>query len=110
MHQNVRFGYGLVEKNVMFLRFNPRSTAVSADEVLKRQNFGIAAKLARAWRTDLTTIQAISAAWKDESNGTAKGVAKKGYTLRGWIFAVAYAVVGDGGSATSQWPGYVPAV
>ena len=32
---NKRFGYGIETKNVMFLRFNPRSTPVTADE---RQN------------------------------------------------------------------------
>lgn len=110
VRQDARFGIGLVQKNFMFLRFNPRSSAVSSDETLARLAFGTASKLAKAWKANLTTMQAITTAWKADDNGTASGVAKKGYTFFGWIFAVAYQVVQGGGSASSEWPGYVPAV
>ena len=104
---NKRFGYGVEQKNFMFLRFNPRSTAVTSDERVLRNNFGTAAKLKNVWRKDLAIIATLITAWNDPSNGSAKGVHKSGYTFDGWLFAVAYAVVADGGSATSPWPGYV---
>lgn len=107
VRNNSRFGYGAEQKNYMFLRFNPRSTAVTQEENLLRTQFGTASKLARAWKKDLSIVVTLMNAWSDPTNGSAKGVHKLGYTFPGWIFAVAYAVVQDGGSATSQWPGYV---
>lgn len=104
-----RFGYGIAKKNYMFLRFNPRSTAVTAEERQQRTNFGVAAKLRAAWNQDLAVVTQMLSAWQNPTNGTASGVAKLGYTFKGWLFAVAYAVVNDGGSETSPWPGYVPA-
>lgn len=106
---NKRFGYGIETKNVMFLRFNPRSTPVTADERQIRTYFGTAAALRKAWKGNLQTVALLVDAWADPTNGSAKGVHKLGYTFNGWLFAVAYAVVADGGSAASQWPGYVAA-
>lgn len=105
----VRFGVGLVQKNVMFLRFNPRSTAVSADETAARQAFSSASKAAAAWAKDLSQIARITTAWKDASNGTAHGVAKAGYTFRGWLFAVAFSYAIEGDTIPAQFPEYVPA-
>lgn len=107
VRQNSRFGYGLEQKNYMFLRFNPRSTAVSSDERQLRTQFATAVALRKAWKGNLQTVAQLVAAWGDQTNGSAKGVHKLGYTFNGWLFAVAYAVVGDGGSAASEWPGYV---
>lgn len=109
VRNNKRFGYGLEQKNYMFLRFNPRSTAVSGEERVLRNTFSTASKLANAWKKDLSIVATLITAWNDSSNGSAKGVHKLGYTFAGWLFAVAYAVVQDGGSATSPWPGYVAA-
>lgn len=103
---NSRFGYGLEQKNYMFLRFNPRSTPVTSEENLLRTQFSTASKLRNTWRKDLSIVATLFEAWSDPSNGSAKGVHKMGYTFMGWLFAVAYAVVSDGGSATSPWPGY----
>lgn len=109
VRNTTRFGVGLVQKNVMFLRFNPRTSAVSSDELLTRQAFGAASRGAAAWAKDLSQIASITAAWKDTSNGSANGVHKAGYTLRGWLFAVAfsYAILGE--SVPAQFPTYVPA-
>lgn len=104
-----RFGFGLEQKNVMFLRFNPRTSGASSDETIQRGNFSKASKLANSWAKNLAVIPTITAAWKDPSNGSSKGVYKQGYTLRGWMFAVAYAVILGGGSESSEWPGYEPA-
>lgn len=109
VRNNSRFGYGMEQKNYMFLRFNPRSTAVSSDERLLQTQFGTAAKLRNAWKKDLSIVATLVNAWADPTNGSAKGIHKLGYTFYGWLFAVAYAVVGDGGSESSPWPGYVAA-
>lgn len=109
VRNNPRFGYGLEQKNYMFLRFNPRSTPVTSDEHQLRTQFATAAKLRNAWKKDLSIVATLVQAWSDPSNGSAKGIHKLGYTFSGWLFAVAYAVVGDGGSASSPWPGYVAA-
>lgn len=107
VRHNSRFGYGSEQKNYMFLRFNPRSTPVTSDERLLQTQFGTAAKLRNAWKKNLSIVTTLIQAWSDPSNGTAKGIHKLGYTFNGWLFAVAYAVVGDGGSEASPWPGYV---
>lgn len=109
VRNNSRFGYGMEQKNYMFLRFNPRSTPVTSDERQHQTLFATAAKLRNAWKKNLSTVAVLVQAWSDPSNGTAKGIHKLGYTFNGWLFAVAYAVVGDGGSETSQWPGYIAA-
>lgn len=109
VRQNKRFGYGLEQKNYMFLRFNPRSTAVTSDERALRAQFTTAVALRKAWKGNLQTVALLVDAWADQTNGSAKGVHKLGYTFNGWLFAVAYAVVGDGGSASSPWPGYTAA-
>ena len=109
VRKNSRFGYGLENKNYMFLRFNPRSTAVTADERALRTQFSAAVALRKAWKGNLQTVALLVAAWQDQTNGSAKGIHKLGYTFNGWLFAVAYAVIADGGSASSEWPGYVAA-
>ena len=98
VRNNSRFGYGMEQKNYMFLRFNPR-----------RNNFGVAAKLRMNWKTSLQTVALLVEAWADPTNGSAKGVHKLGYTFNGWLFAVAVKVAADGGTASSPWPGYVAA-
>lgn len=109
VRQNSRFGYGNENKNYMFLRFNPRSTPVTSDERVLQTQFSTAAKLRKAWKRDLSVVATLLQAWSDPSNGSAKGIHKLGYTFNGWLFAVAYAVAGDGGSESSPWPGYVAA-
>ena len=109
VRRNSRFGYGLEEKNYMFLRFNPRTSAFDTGELEHQQNFGVAAKLRKAWKANLATAAAMASAWKDPSNGTANGIAKQGYTANGWFFAVALSVVQGGGDESSPWPTYVPA-
>lgn len=109
VRQNSRFGYGLENKNYMFLRFNPRSTPVTSSERLLQTQFATAVQLRKNWKANLATAALLVDAWADQTNGSAQGVSKLGYTFNGWLFAVAFAVVGDGGSASSQWPGYVPA-
>ena len=109
VRKNSRFGYGVDNKNYMFLRFNPRTSPVSSDERTQRNNFGVAAKLRKNWKASLQTAALLVEAWSDPTNGSAKGVHKLGYTFDGWLFAVAVKVAADGGTASSPWPGYVAA-
>lgn len=109
VRQNSRFGYGIEKKNYMFLRFNPRTSAASSDETLARQAFGLSSQAAVRWAKDLSQIATIVAAWKEPSNGSANGVHKNGYTLRGWLFAVAYSYAIEQETIPTQFPAYVPA-
>lgn len=108
VRKNPRFGYGLEKKNYMFLRFNPRSTAVTSDERAMQTTFATAAALRKTWLKSLQTVAEIKGDWDAIDNGSCSGVHKLGYTFRGWVFAVAYKVVEGGGTASSQWPDYVP--
>lgn len=109
VRQNSRFGYGIEKKNYMFLRFNPRSTSASSDEILARNAFGLASQGMWRWYKDLSQIATITAAWREESNGSANGVHKMGYTLKGWLFAVAYSYAIEQETIPAQFPTYVPA-
>ena len=98
-----------VKKNYMFLRFNPRTSTASADELALRLAFTRAAKLREYWKTTLVEGQKAVQAWNESSNGSASGVHKKGYTYLGWLFAVAYALVSEDPSTTQSFPTYTPA-
>lgn len=109
VRKNSRFGYGLEQKNYMFLRFNPRTSPTSSEERELRNTFTTASKLQAKWLKNLSTTAEILQDWQSVGDGSAQGVHKLGYTLRGWVFAVAYAVVQGGGTTESTWPDYVPA-
>ena len=106
---NVRFGFGVDKKDVFFLRFNPRTTAASASELARQQAFGDASKLRAAWMHTLATATQIRADWNEGSAGSCKGIYKTNYTFYGWVTAVAFAVILDGGTVSSPWPAYTPA-
>lgn len=101
-----------VKKNYMFLRFNPRTSGPSASEVQLRQFFTLASKASNIWYKTLASLPLILQDWKEPSNGTINGVAKKGYTLRGWLFAVAYSYCTEGTDIPQTYPHnqYAPAV
>lgn len=101
-----------VKINYMFLRFNPRSSGPSSAEIQQRQAFSSSVRAASAWLKDLAAIPNILTDWKEQSNGSIKGVAKRGYTMRGWLVAVAYAFLADGQEIPSAYPHnqYTPAV
>lgn len=99
---NLRSLSGAEKKNYLFIRFNQRSTPVSADEIALRSAFTLSVKLAKKWAQDIVHITAIRRAWL--SGETRKGVPAAGYTFRGWLTAVGYAVVADGGTIDSDFP------
>lgn len=86
-----RSGLGTVQKNVMFLRFNPVTAAITADQQAVRVGFTAASRRVSAWMNDLTQIPTILNAWKDDSVKKRGNVYKEGYTMRGWLFAIAMA-------------------
>jgi hypothetical protein len=90
----------------MFVRMNARTSPIGSNEQVLRNLFSQASKLRKAWKADLSTMTTILQDWKAEGNGSAKGVHKAGYTFGGWMFAVAYAVVLDGGTVDSPFPPY----
>lgn len=85
-----RYGLGAVQKNVMFLRMNPRKSAITADEQAARLNFAAAVAKRKAWKGSLQTVTAIRQDWDNPAVVSRGGVQKKGYTINGWVFAVAY--------------------
>lgn len=99
---NVLNDVGVVKKNYFFVRFNKRSSAVTADEQVHRQLFGNASKLAARWKNDLTSLA-------DQQNAYQNHLPRKGVTSYGmsgykFRFLVAMAVLEDGGTVDSAWP------
>ena len=101
-----RFNVADPKVNFMFVRMNARTSPTGANEQVLRNLFTQASKLRKAWKADLATMATVMEDWKDSSNGAAKGVRKAGYTFNGWMFAVAYAVILDGGTVASPFPAY----
>lgn len=85
-----RAGLGTVTKNVMFLRFNPRTSQITADEQSAQNAFKAAVAKRKLWLETLADAAAIASDMRNDSVVARGGVPKKGYTLRGWVFAVAY--------------------
>lgn len=93
---------GVVKSNYLFVRFNKRTTPVTADEQNVRQWFGKASKLAARWRQDLTSLADQLNAYKNHL--PRKGVTSYGMTAQQFRFKVAYEVIVDGGTVESPWP------
>lgn len=93
---------GYIEKNYMFVRFNKRGTAPTADEIAVRNYFSQASKLCAAWRNDVSSLADQKAAF--DNHLSRKGVVSYGMTAYQFRFKVAYAVIMDGGTPSSPWP------
>ena len=97
-----RNGLGYVSTNYLFVRFNKRGTAVSADEIAARGTFGNASKLATRWKKDMATVSTSLDVYN--AKGSRKGCSSIGQSYAGWMFQVAYAVIADGGTTASEFP------
>lgn len=89
-----RAGYGAVSKNVFVVRENPRQSAPSANELLLRQLFGQVSRAVVSLMMDISQVDAIQAKFDAASKDFSKhinGVSAKGFTLRGWVYAVQFA-------------------
>lgn len=96
-------GLGIVKSNVLFVRFNKRSTPVTEDELAARLVFGKMSKLAKYWLK--TSLQDTSAAREDYMNGNSVlGVNPYGRTFYGYVRGVAHAQIAAGGTITDHWP------
>lgn len=93
---------GVVKKNYFFVRFNKRTSAVTADEQYQRALFGNASKLAARWKQDLASIADQLNAFKNHL--PRKGVTSYGMSYYKFRFHVAMAVLEDGGTVDSAWP------
>lgn len=97
-----RNGLGYISTNYLFVRFNKRGTAVSADELALRLTFSDASKLKKAWQHDMTSTSQAQAAF--QAKESRKGVTSVGKSYSGWLFQVAYEVIVDGGTPASPFP------
>lgn len=96
--------YGACKKNYMFMRENARTTPPSVKEMDLRNNFAQVVAGRQHILEDLTQVTLVQALWIGGKVGNVtyegaynnpslliNGVSAKGYTYRGWIFAVQYA-------------------
>ena len=89
----VRAGKGLVSKNLMFFRENNRSTPVKNSERAARNLFKAVSQAVAELIVDLSQITRIQEMWIEASSDLSKkinGKSAKGYTYRGWVWAVQY--------------------
>lgn len=99
-----RAGLGYCERNYVVMRVNARSTAPTANELQQRENFAAVIAGRQAILADLTQIGRVQTMWKGGKVGstyyegamndmsiTVNGVSAKGYTFKGWLFAVQHA-------------------
>lgn len=89
-----RAGVGTCTRNYMFFRENPRSSATTQEERDRRTLFGQIGAAVPAIFKDLSQVTTMTQMWIEalaDSSKACNGIAAKGYTWRGWVFAVQYA-------------------
>lgn len=95
-------GYGTVTKNIFVCRQYSRESLPKAPELMNRGNFAVAQKWTTLAFKDLMAQGTNIQRWLDAINDfskTIEGVSAKGYqSTRGWVFAVAMAILGGGGT------------
>lgn len=103
-----RQGVGVTSKQVFVYRKFPRVSAYDQNELTNQSNFAFGSK----WASDtLLNLSLISTIRNNYNLGTpADGVSPRGYTLRGWVFAVRYQQkvsdpsITPSSAAYTQWP------
>lgn len=89
-----RAGLGLISKNIMFFRENPRAKVYSTAERLNQLIFKTAMAGANFILQDLsqmTRVQQMYAEAEADNSKAVNGVHAKGYGYAGWVKAVQYA-------------------
>lgn len=93
-------GYGTVTKNIFVCRQYGRESLPQAEELTNRANFTIANQWAILAFKDLMAQATNIDRWDEAINDfqkTIKGVSAKGYqTTRGWVVAIAMAILAAG--------------
>lgn len=82
---------GECKRNFLIIRVNSRQSEISDAELVARTNFGQVAPAIPDILSDLTQITRLQRMWieaKDDQTKTVNGVRARGYTMRGWMFAV----------------------
>lgn len=89
-----RAGLGTCTRNYMFFRENPRSSAATQEEHSRRILFGQVGQAVPEIFRDLSQVTTITNMWVQalaDPTLACNGIPAKGYTFRGWAFAVQYA-------------------
>lgn len=103
-----RQGVGVVSKQVFVYRKFPRVSTYDQNELVNQGNFAFGSK----WASDtLQNLSLISTIRNNYNLGTAAdGISPRGYTLRGWVFAVRYQqkaadpTITPSSAVYTQWP------
>ena len=100
-------GYGIVRKNSLFFRVNPRSTEPSEDERLLRLHFSQGVKAGNRLLKDLSVITRYTEMYDQASDDFTKkvfGVSAKGYDYRGWMIACQIKAYFNDEAGKGTWP------
>lgn len=91
---------GSTPVNYFFMRKNPRLSPVGANEVDARARFTAAQKWVQEAQEDLGAITDNQIKYRDcrYYGKTIKGISAQSYKMRGFMFAVAYKILKDGGT------------
>lgn len=92
-------GIGSVAENVFFMRKREGVRVPTQADLERREYFSQASAWTNAALKDLTAITANQQKWAQARNDfskTIKGVGAAGYNQKGWMFAIAYAMVKAG--------------
>lgn len=86
-----------VKMNYMFLRQNARTNPLSEGELTVRENFRQASRWVKAAWEDLSAVTANQQKFvtSKKENAPIKGVSAVDYGMRGWMFAIAMAMLGN---------------
>lgn len=87
-----------IPQNYVFFRKNARTTPITADELDVRRNFSDASKWAKQAVTSLSVLTTNQQKYmqSNDEHKTCKGVWAGDYGFRGFCFAVAMAMLGNG--------------
>lgn len=104
-----RAGLKGCSRNYLVVRANARGTQPSTDELKSREDFAVVCRAAKNMMGNLaflSTIQDMFLEGGSNRSKVVKGVSPYGYTIRGFVFAVLYAIRKEDGSSAdlSKWP------
>lgn len=104
-----RSGLKGCSRNYLVIRANARATPPSGDELKAREDFADVSRAAKSMMGNLaalSTIQDMFLEGGSNRSKVVKGVSPYGYTIRGFVFAVLFAIrKEDGASADlTKWP------
>lgn len=102
--RNVK-GVGTLYTNYLFIRFNERSTGVTADEILARNRFGFCVTRTQKLRKNITA--AVQAAASYNGGAIVEGVSPYGMTFYQYMLNVCLIQYDNGEVTTTTDPDYL---